>query len=47
MIFEGSVYDITDYVPLHPGGSDVFGPYFGKSIDEPFEEQMHTKAARN
>lgn len=47
VIFEGSVYDVADYLQLHPGGSDMIEPYLGKSIDEPFEENEHTKTARN
>ena len=27
VIFEGSVYDVTDYLVLHPGGSDKLEPY--------------------
>jgi 4-hydroxysphinganine ceramide fatty acyl 2-hydroxylase len=41
------VYDVEKYLPLHPGGSDMIEPYLGKSIDEPFEENEHTKTARN
>lgn len=47
VIFEGSVYDVCTYLPLHPGGSDMIEPYLGKCIDEPFEENEHTKTARN
>jgi cytochrome b involved in lipid metabolism len=46
-VFEGSVYDISEYLHMHPGGSDLLTPYFGKSIDEPFYENEHTKAALN
>ena len=38
VIFEGDVYDVAEYLPLHPGGSDMIEPYIGKCIDEPFEE---------
>ncbi len=41
------MYDVENYLPLHPGGSDMIEPYLGKSIDEPFEENEHTKTARN
>ena len=30
----------------HPGGSDKIEEYLGRRIDEPFEEEEHTKAAR-
>ncbi len=47
VIFEGSVYDVTDYIGVHPGGTDKIEPYVGKSIDEPFDEAEHSRSARN
>ena len=47
VIFEGSVYDVTDYIGVHPGGTDKIEPYIGQSIDEPFAEAEHTRSARN
>lgn len=32
-------------MPLHPGGADFIEPYIGKCIDEPFEDQGHSKSA--
>lgn len=26
VIFEGNVYDVLSYLPLHPGGSDMIEP---------------------
>ena len=46
VIFEGEVFDILEYLPLHPGGSDMIDPYIGQSIDDPFEEQGHSKSAK-
>lgn len=46
MIFEGTVYDVEKYLPIHPGGSDMIEPYLGKAIDDPFEVNEHTKSAR-
>jgi len=46
VIFEGSVYDIAEYKHKHPGAADIFTPYFGKCIDEPFKEEGHSTAAR-
>jgi len=40
------VYDIGDYMGQHPGGSNLIEKLLGKSIDEPFEEAEHTRAAR-
>lgn len=41
------VYDVAEYLPLHPGGGELIIPFLGQSIDEPFEENEHTKSARN
>ena len=46
IIFEGTVYEIADYMSQHPGGSDMIEPLLGKCIDEAFEEAEHTKSAR-
>lgn len=36
--FEGQVYDVSNYMDLHPGGSDFIEEYIGKCIDEPFDK---------
>lgn len=36
VLFEGKVYDVEDYINVHPGGADNIEDYIGKSIDEPF-----------
>ena len=46
VIFEGTVYDVTEYIGTHPGGPDKIEEFLGKCIDEPFEEAEHTKSAR-
>ena len=46
IIFEGSVYDVDNYIQQHPGGVDKIEEYLGRTIDEAFEEAEHTKAAR-
>lgn len=46
VIFEGAVYDIDEYAATHPGGAEILEPYYGKCIDEPFEDNGHTNAAR-
>jgi cytochrome b involved in lipid metabolism len=33
IIFEGSVYDVTDYIGVHPGGTDKIEPLVGQNID--------------
>ncbi|CDW91265.1 fatty acid-2 hydroxylase [Stylonychia lemnae] len=47
VIFEGVVYNINEYINLHPGGIDILQNLLGKSIDDAFEEISHSKAARN
>ena len=46
VIFEGSVYDITEYKDNHPGGASPIEEYYGMDIGEAFEEQGHSKSAR-
>jgi len=41
------VYDVSEYMDQHPGGSELIENELGKNIDEPFEEAEHTKSARN
>ena len=38
VIFEGTVYDIAEYKQSHPGGTKPLEEYYGKNIDESFEE---------
>ena len=47
IVFEGSVYDVTDYIGVHPGGTDKIEPLVGQSIDKEYEEAGHTRSARN
>ena len=47
VIFQGVVYDVSEYVDQHPGGSELIENEYGKNIDEPFEDAEHTKSARN
>lgn len=46
VIFEGVVYNVKEYAPDHPGGSDYLTDNLGINIEELFEEHEHTKAAR-
>ena len=47
IIFEGSVYDVTDYIGVHPGGTDKIEPLVGQNIDQAYTEAGHTRSARN
>jgi cytochrome b involved in lipid metabolism len=44
--FEGTIYDVTNYMESHPGGSEKIEEFIGKVIDEAFEEAEHTQSAR-
>jgi cytochrome b involved in lipid metabolism len=46
VIFEGTVYNVKDYLPDHPGGGDLIEALLGKNIDADFEEREHTKSAK-
>jgi cytochrome b involved in lipid metabolism len=46
VIFEGSVYDVTEYIGAHPGGTDKIEPLLGQSIDKAYTEAGHTRGAR-
>ena len=45
VIFQGCVYDVSEYMDYHPGGSDRIERYLGKNIDSVFEQVGHTVAA--
>ena len=47
VIYQGTVYDVENYLDMHPGGSEILKDELGKNIDKPFEEAEHTKSARN
>jgi cytochrome b involved in lipid metabolism len=44
--FEGTVYEVGDYMGTHPGGGEKIEELIGKVIDEAFEEAEHTQSAR-
>ena len=46
IIYKGTVYDVADYVNLHPGGSSFISEHYGKQIDEHFEDQGHSRTAK-
>lgn len=45
LIFEGDVYDATDFKGTHPGGPQFIDEYVGKDMTEVFYEEEHTKIA--
>lgn len=38
LIYKGKVYNVADYVQLHPGGADYIEEFYGKNVEEAFEE---------
>jgi 4-hydroxysphinganine ceramide fatty acyl 2-hydroxylase len=40
VVYNGNVYDITDYLEerVHPGGSILISEYFGKDISQVFHD---------
>ena len=36
IILDGDVYDITKFIPIHPGGKKAFYGYHGKDASEVF-----------
>jgi len=47
VIFEGTVYNVKDYAPNHPGGDHYLLERLGTNIEEDFEDAEHTKSAKN
>ncbi len=47
VIFEASVYDVTEYIAMHPGGQDKIEQLIGKNIDKEYIEAGHSRSARN
>ena len=47
VIFNGSVIDVKEYAPGHPGGEQYITERLGKDIAEDFEDAEHTRSARN
>ena len=45
VVFQGYVYDISDYMYFHPGGFDRIEPHLGKNIDDVFKQVGHTISA--
>ena len=46
IIYKGKVYDVADYVELHPGGAEFISDLYGKNIDDVFEDQGHSRSAK-
>jgi cytochrome b involved in lipid metabolism len=46
VLYKGKVYNVGQYVPLHPGGADYISDLYGKNIETAFEDQGHSKSAK-
>lgn len=52
LIIHNSVYNVTNFLDQHPGGTDVILPFCGKDATQAFETQggrrsTHSQTARN
>lgn len=45
LVYEGDVYDATDFKVTHPGGPKYIDDFVGKDMTEAFYENEHTKIA--
>ena len=45
VLFQGYIYDISEYIDYHPGGIDRITPFLGKDIESVFKQVEHTSAA--
>ncbi|KAJ9580904.1 hypothetical protein L9F63_023919 [Diploptera punctata] len=45
-IYENSVYDVTDYLDLHPGGGDLVLDECGGDMTKEFDDIGHSDSAR-
>eukprot|EP01132_Coremiostelium_polycephalum_P005351 gene5351-6676_t len=45
-IVHGKVYDLTDYLMMHPGGPNLIFKHGGKSATDDFEGMFHSRNAR-
>jgi len=45
VIFQGYIYDISDYMNYHPGGVDRIKPFLWKDIESVFKQVGHTASA--
>ena len=46
VVIDNKVYDVSEYLEDHPGGSDVLFEYAGQDATEMFEDIGHSTSAR-
>lgn len=47
ILISGKVYDVTNYLSMHPGGINAILPYCGKDAAKAFTAQEHSTKANN
>ena len=47
VIYQNKVYDVEKFMISHPGGKAIIEKEIGKEIDQPFDDEGHSKAAKS
>ncbi|XP_022905784.1 cytochrome b5-like [Onthophagus taurus] len=47
IIYKNIVYDVSDYITEHPGGSELVTEYGGKESTKAFDDAGHSTDAKN
>lgn len=45
VVYEDGVYNITTWIPYHPGGEKLLVPLLGKDVSVPFRRMQHSSTA--
>lgn len=45
IVFKDSVYDVTNYIDIHPGGSELIHEHAGKDCTKDFLDSGHSEDA--
>lgn len=46
LLIHDEVFDVTEFLEMHPGGKDVILDFIGTDATVPYEEAKHSKDAR-
>ena len=47
VIYQNKVYDVEKFMISHPGGKAIIEKEIGKEIDQPFDDEGHSKGAKS